>query len=355
MHAPERVLGAGQRDRLLGLARQVVLLDREPEVRIRLAPDRRISPVVALLGGSDEREPAVVGQRAVEHLDRIVVVLEADAVAVVAGGGDLEQQRLAAGAGRGLQHIDHVARAVGVQLVDDRAVDVEAVHRAGVGGQRHEARGGGGDVQIVDQDADPAFEGGRRADHALGLVEHDARLVAAGGSGVDLGALFTVGDQEVEADPGRERALAVLPWHGAVGGAKASETVRALPAEQAADHEGLPEREVEGLAGPLPLAVAQEAKELDRVAPLGHVEPEPSSRGRGQILEMTLAGQTHEAVRENVSLGHGVRIGGDRIVSCRPSHGLAGTLRTSLRASARRPGSACASSGSCRARRRCGP
>jgi hypothetical protein len=31
------------------------------------------------------------------------VVLEADRVAVVAGGGDLEQQRLASGAGRGLQ------------------------------------------------------------------------------------------------------------------------------------------------------------------------------------------------------------------------------------------------------------
>ena len=97
---------------------------------------------------------------AFQHLDRIVVVLEADAVAVVAGGGDLEQQRLAAGAGRGLQHVDHVARAVGVQLVDDRAVDVEAVHGAGVGGQRHEAGGGGGDVQVVDQDADPALERG---------------------------------------------------------------------------------------------------------------------------------------------------------------------------------------------------
>ena len=39
VHAPEGVLGAGQGDRLLGLARQVVLLDREAEARVGLAPD----------------------------------------------------------------------------------------------------------------------------------------------------------------------------------------------------------------------------------------------------------------------------------------------------------------------------
>ena len=163
VHAPERVLGAGQRDRLLGLARQVVLLDREAEVRIGLAPDRGIGPVVALIGCGDEGEPAVVVHGALQHLDRVVVVLEADAVAVVAGGGDLEQQRLAPGAGRGLEHIDHVAGPVGVQLVDDRAVHVQAIHRAGVGRQRHEARGAGGDMQIVDQDADPALRAPARS------------------------------------------------------------------------------------------------------------------------------------------------------------------------------------------------
>jgi hypothetical protein len=37
VHAPEGVLGARQRDRLLGFARQVVRLDREPKVRIGFA------------------------------------------------------------------------------------------------------------------------------------------------------------------------------------------------------------------------------------------------------------------------------------------------------------------------------
>jgi hypothetical protein len=78
-------------------------------------------------------------------------MLVADAVAVVSGGRDLERERLAAGAGRGLEHVDDVAGPVGVQLVDDRAVDVQAVHGGAVGRQRHEARGGRGDMEVVDQ------------------------------------------------------------------------------------------------------------------------------------------------------------------------------------------------------------
>jgi hypothetical protein len=91
-------------------------------------------------------------------------------VPVVAGGGDLEQQRLAAGAGRGLQNVDHMAGLMGVQLVDDGAVNIEAVHGAGIRGQRHEPGGGRGDVQVVDQDADPALERRRGAEGLASLV-----------------------------------------------------------------------------------------------------------------------------------------------------------------------------------------
>jgi hypothetical protein len=66
----------------------------------------------------------------------------------------------------------------------------------------HETGGGRGDVQIVDQDADPALQRRGRADHAFGLVEHDPRLIAGGCGGVDLGAVLAVGDQQVKADAG---------------------------------------------------------------------------------------------------------------------------------------------------------
>ena len=61
--------------------------------------------------------------------------------------------------GGGVEHVDHVAGPVGVQLVDDGTMHVQAIHRAGVGGERHEARGAGLDVQVVDQHLDPAPQG----------------------------------------------------------------------------------------------------------------------------------------------------------------------------------------------------
>ena len=220
VHASEGILGAGQGDRFLGLAREVVLFHRKTEARVRLAPDFWIGPVVVFVGGSDEGEPAIVLQGALQQLDGVIMMLVADAMAVVAGGGDLEQERLPSGAGGGLQHVDHVAGLMGVQLVDDGTMHVQAIHGAGFRGERHEARGAGLDVQVVDQHLDPALERRRGADHPLGLVEHDPSLITGGGSRVDLGALLAVGNQQVEGDAGRQGALAVLPRHGAVGSPK---------------------------------------------------------------------------------------------------------------------------------------
>jgi hypothetical protein len=134
-------------------------------------------------------------------------------------------------------------------------------------------------VQVVDQDAHPALQRRRRSDHALGLVEHDARLIAAGGGRVDLGAVFAVGEQQVEADAGRQRALAVLPRHGAISGAEAPQAIRSLPAEQAADHERLPGRKRKGLPGPLAFGMTKKAEELDCVARSRGVEPESAGCG----------------------------------------------------------------------------
>jgi hypothetical protein len=88
-----------------------------------------------------------------------------------------------------------------MQLVDEGAMHVETVHGAGIGGERHEARGAGRDLQVVDQHPDTPLEGRGAPDHALGLVEHDARLIACGRGGIDLSTLLAVGDQQVRAMP----------------------------------------------------------------------------------------------------------------------------------------------------------
>jgi hypothetical protein len=177
---------------------------------------------------------------------------------------------------------------------------VEAIHGAGIRGERHELGRGGLDVQVVDQDADPASERGGGAHHALGLVEHDAGLIARGGGRVDLGALLAIGDQQIERDTGREGALAVLAGDGAIRGAEAAQAIGALPAEQAADDERLPGRETEGLACPLAFAVAQEAEEGDGVAGRLEVEAQASTSATLKIIQVALAGQADETVRQNL-------------------------------------------------------
>jgi hypothetical protein len=65
-----------------------------------------------------------------------------------------------------------------------------------------------------------------------------SRLVAFGGGGVDLGARLVVGDQQDQADAGRERGLAVLARLLEVGGAEAPQPGRRPhPAEDRADLE----------------------------------------------------------------------------------------------------------------------
>jgi hypothetical protein len=233
---------------------------------------------------------------------------------------------------------------------------VQPVHGRAVRGQGHESGGGRGDVQVVDQDTDPAPERRGRADHALGLVEHDPGLITAGGGGVDLGALLAVGDQQIEADPGGEGALAVLSRNGAVGCAEAPETIGALPAKEAADHERLPGRKREALPRPFALGVAQEAEEGDCMLRRLRIEVQTSRARRGEILEVARAGQVDEVVGEDMPVGYGARVGADRVIlrSC-SSHGRAGTPRTDPRAASRRRGSAYARTASCRIRMRSGP
>jgi hypothetical protein len=65
VHAPEGVLGARQGDRLLGFAREVVRLDREPEARVGIAPDLGIGPAqsIRLFASRREAQPLVGGYR----------------------------------------------------------------------------------------------------------------------------------------------------------------------------------------------------------------------------------------------------------------------------------------------------
>ncbi len=112
---------------LVGLLPEVVAVDGREPVRIRLDPGGLERPVVAVVERVDDGEQGVVGDLALEHLDRVPALLEADPGRVEARGGDGPHERLRALPSAGAQDVVELAIWVRVQLVDRDEVEVEAV------------------------------------------------------------------------------------------------------------------------------------------------------------------------------------------------------------------------------------
>ena len=91
---------------------------------------------------------------------------------------------------------------------------------------------------------------------------NDARLLLVGRGGVDLGALLTVGAEQVELDARGQGGLAVFFGDLDVAAAVAARAVLAAPAEEGRDHVlPLPIKQLEGFSRPLAFGVAQEFRE----------------------------------------------------------------------------------------------
>ncbi|MNS33735.1 hypothetical protein D3C72_658520 [compost metagenome] len=244
----------------------VVDQHRDAQVRIGLDPHRRIGPIVDIVEREDDREEGLVLHHAIEDLGRVRALLIADAGAVSTGGGDHPQQRLVACAGRRVDHVEHIARLVRVQLVDDAAVDVQAVQRAALGGQRQELAGLLLDEQLVLQHLDAKRLAHLRLAqrHAPRVIEHDARLVARGCRAVHLGPRLVVGAEQVQGDARRLRRLAVLARDLFVGAPVPAQACVAMqPAEHRGQDEHLPRLQLDAVfrSGPAPFGVRQQLDE----------------------------------------------------------------------------------------------
>ncbi len=128
---------AGQLLRLARLLAQVVQVDRDAQVRVGLDPIRFVPLVVALVKREDDPQMAVILDHTVQHLRRVLAPLVAERRLVEAGRRNAEHERLCSRARARLQHIPDLRRPVRVQLVDNRTMYVQPVHRVGVTPQRH--------------------------------------------------------------------------------------------------------------------------------------------------------------------------------------------------------------------------
>ena len=326
--APDGVLLRRHLARLVDLALQIVDLHRHPEARVGLPPDSRVGPVITRVDGGDEGKPRIrrlVGQRPLQRLHRELVMLAAHRVAVMPGGGDLEDQRLASRARRRVELLDDLGSGMLMHLVHGGEVDVQPVHLAGIGRERAEPGGGRQDREVVDRARHPCRERRAGRDHAFRLAEDDPRLIARGRGGIDMGAGLAIGHQRIERDPGQQGRLAVLAGDLDIGRAEPPQPVGPFPAEDGAHHELLPRLQIEGLARPFARRVPQMAEELDRMQ-RSRAVPDKTARLVGlQIVQMALAGQPGEMSGHDLPGNHLAGPGCHWTALCPPS-GAGSTL-----------------------------
>src|SRR5690606_3437462 len=106
-----------------------------------------------------------------------------------------------------------------------------------------------------------------------------------------------------------QHRLAVLPRYFDIGGAKAAQTVLALPAIERADDKLLPVLQHEGFTGPFAGRVAQMTEEVDRMT-RGLTIPDQPAFGTGfQVRQMPFAGQFHQVTGNDLAADHRTSIG----------------------------------------------
>ena len=198
----------------LGLGGEEEVLEHaDAEVGVGLDERGGLRPVVAGVDAVDDAEARLVDEHAFEDLLQLDLVLVARAADVAAGGGDHQQQRLAARAHAGPHGVVELGRAVLVVLVDDGAAGRRAIARPAdhglelAVGVEHDQAGDVGEHAVV------GAEVGLGLRHQARRAEDFERLVAAGGAAADLGPVFAVGGEHVVADDGGHGALGVLARH----------------------------------------------------------------------------------------------------------------------------------------------
>ncbi len=311
---------------LLRQATQIVPALADAEARIRLLPDRFIKRVVAFVQGVDDGKEGIVLNRSfhiavetAQYLDGIIAQLIADAFFIKAGGGNAEQQRLQARTGCCLQHVPDVTGFMGVQLVDNAAVDVQAVQVVRVAGKGLELRRALllVDRQLVElkQAAQCRF---RFLHHVFGIFKHDTRLVAGCGRRINLSAALAICTCHIQADAGGKCGFRILTRHLVVSGAEpphhnraaaivAQHHVAGLLVHQR-DHkpvdidenENMPVHQVDGLTGLRALNMGYKFVEIQDVLRPGFAEEDPTRLAVFQIVQKTLACQPDKLTGNNL-------------------------------------------------------
>jgi hypothetical protein len=338
-------LQPGPVERFLHDAAQILERDRDAEARVRLDPDGFVGPVIARraavvrlrragiparLAGielADIREPPLVGDDLLEHLDRIIVVLPADRRLVVPGVREFEEQRVEYALEPEAHLVDDDGGRVLVELVDQCEIRALVVERTTLSGERPEERIPLQPGDIVRADIEQIAQIGRPFGHFLRVIEQIRGLFAVNAEGIDFRrrGRCRIREPLQSVAAGRGRLAAALAGLD-VAGLESAVAVDRLPGIHRPEHELHPRQQAERRAVVERQQILEEREGVGRLGRVEHV----GKRRRGlalDIAEMPCAGETDRAPGQDSAGRHVDRILRDGILSL--ARGAFATLRAS--------------------------
>ena len=251
--------------------------------RIRLVPIFLARPVRVVRQTKDHRIEAGIDLPAFQHVQRFLVYLPADAVAVGARCRQKEPQRLLSRIAGALGHyVIKGSGRLGVQLVEDAGADVQAMlggHLRGkhlidaAGGLVHHALHGRNDL-------DPLAQRRGLLDHIDGHIKNNGRLLPVAGAGVHLGLPLVIVGQHIERDGRAELALALLFGNLDIGGGVLTHGGIIVPyrSKHVPDDLLLPRQQLEGLPMKFALGMLQAFDKAGHAPGLSLVKHRRSTR-----------------------------------------------------------------------------
>ena len=259
-----------------GLTGRFDLVDahRDAEGGVGLFPHLGVCPVIPLIGAVDDRVEGGIDFPAFQDVFGLLVCLVADRAGIRPRRGDQEVEGLHPGVPGTLCHdVKELPVWLGVQLIKNHAVDVEAMLGVGLS-REHLVEAVGGmvnDALLGREDLDPLGERRTHLHHIRRYLKNNGCLLAVGSAAIHLGAFLTVPAGEKKRHCSGQLRLAHFLGDLDVGGVELAVPVLFDHAKQVADDALLPVDQLEGLSRPGAFGVAETLDEADGIVRQGFV------------------------------------------------------------------------------------
>ena len=257
--------------------------DGVPQRGIGLVPVRLARPVRVIRKAEDNRIKTRIDLPAFQHIQRLLVYLPADAIAVGARSRKKKPQGLPPCIAAALRHyVVKGSRGLCVKLIKNTGADVQTMFGSDFRGQYLIDAAGG----LIDHpfhgwnDLDALAQRRGLLDHIDSHIKNNSRLLSVAGAGVYLGFPFIVVGQHIERDGRAQFTLALLFRNLDIGGGVLAHggIIVSNRTEHVPDDFFLPRQQLEGFPVKFALSMLQAFDKAGHAPGLSLVKHRRSTR-----------------------------------------------------------------------------